>query len=153
MDDSEFDRLAGAMLEQARKRLGDVGQFYPFGAAITQAGQLVLVNYTPPRQQASVHEFLEMIERDLRQGAREGKYVAGGICLLAQAHVPPDRRISDAVCVQLHGAGRESISVFLPYTRQQRQIRLGELFRTPGPPSLFPAADASDAPDGADKAV
>jgi hypothetical protein len=49
--------------------------------------------------------------------------------------------VSESVCVQLHGAGQKSISVFLPYSKQGREIRLGELFRTPGPPSVYPEVE------------
>lgn len=142
MNQKNLDRLAGVMLERAKKRMGEAGQFYPFGIAINGHGEVVEVNYNPPdedregREGRRVQEFLDHVEMRLAAGAKGGEFVAAGICLLGMAHVPPDKRVSEAVCLQLYEPG-ESVNLYLPYESKERKVKYGEMFRTPGRGNLF----------------
>lgn len=134
----DLDRLAGQLIDLAKQRLTELGQFYPFAAVVQADGTLAQLNYNPPGRAPLVARFIEALKESVRNGAREGQFRAAGICFLAQAACPPDKRISDAICLQLHDAGGTSMDYFLPYSRQQDQLTYAEPFRTPNHASLFP---------------
>lgn len=136
MKEKNLDRLAGVMLERAKKRMEEAGKFYPFGVAINGHGEVVEVNYNSPGQGTRVQEILDHVETRLAAGAKGGEFVAAGICLLGMAHVPPDKRVSEAVCLQLYEPG-ESVNLYLPYENKEQKVKYGELFRTPGRGNLF----------------
>ncbi|MCC7351045.1 MAG: hypothetical protein IT446_10785 [Phycisphaerales bacterium] len=136
MSQSILDRLAGTLLTTARKRMDEMGQFYPFGGAVNRNGDVVEVNFNPPAQGRPVQEFIDHVQSRLAAGARGGEFTAAGLCLLGRAHVPPDKRVSDAVCLQLHAPG-ECVNLYLPYDRREKKLEYGELFRTAGRGNWF----------------
>ncbi|MCC6422514.1 MAG: hypothetical protein IT447_03475 [Phycisphaerales bacterium] len=136
MSEQVLDKLAGTLLTTARKRMEDLGQFYPFGGAVNRNGDIVEVNFNPPSQGRPTQEFIDHVQTRLASGARGGEFVAAGLCLLGRAHVPPDKKVSEAICLQLYAPG-QSVNLFLPYERKDKKITYSELFRTPGRGNLF----------------
>lgn len=136
MSEGILDRLAGSLLDVAKGRMKDAGRFYPFGAAVNQNGDVVEVNFNPTGQGRPVQEFIDHVQLRLSAGARGGEFTAAGLCLLGRAHVPPDKRVSEAVCLQLHAPG-ESVNLYLPYERKGEKVEYGEMFRTAGRENFF----------------
>jgi len=92
-----------------------------------------------------VQEFIDHVQSRLAAGAKGGEFVAAGLCLLGRAHVPPDRRVSEAVCLQLHAPG-ESVNLYLPYERKGEKVEYGEMFRTAGRGNWFDSVSSPDTP-------
>lgn len=143
MSASDLDRLAGQLLKIAKDRLAELGQFHPFAAVVQTDGSVAQLAYNPPGRAPVVAAFLDALKDKIRDGARDGQFRAAAVCLLAQAHCPPDKRVSEAVCIQLHDDNGESIGYYAPFTRdKQGSFAWAEPFRTPGPASLFPERDS-----------
>lgn len=134
----ELDQLAGRLIAMAKKRLEELGQFYPFAAVVRSDGSLVQLTYNPPGHSPLVSKFLDALKDKIREGARHGDFNAAGLCFLAKASCPPDKHISDAICLQLHDVHGQVISYFQPYSHGPNGPRYAPAFRTPGPGSLFP---------------
>jgi len=136
MSEGILDRLAGTLLEVAKRRMTELGRFYPFGGAINHNDEVVEVNFNPPGEGRPVQEYIDHLQSRLAAGARGGEFTAAGLCLLGRAHVPPDKRVSETICLQLYAPG-ESVNLYLPYERKEGKVKYGELFRTAGRGNWF----------------
>lgn len=127
----DLDQLLDALLPFAQKCLVERGEFYPFGAVVSQTGELVLQAAHGGDEPPPALEGLETLEGLLRTQAADGEIRAAGLCVAVRTQPPGQTKKIDAIHVGLEHQAGESVSVFLPYEKRWlRKPRFGELYAT-----------------------
>jgi hypothetical protein len=124
---ADLDGLLGAVLPFAEQQLARHGEFFPFGAAISEDGQLALLGAGPalgarPESEAVLH-FLYQGARDPASGYRAAAFAADVIV-----------DGSDAVRVELEHRDGSVLVVLVPYQQDTPQgaITFGQMRASPG---------------------
>jgi hypothetical protein len=134
----DLNSVFGTLLPFAQEMLAKHGEFYPFGATMSSAGQISLTAaYTGEGRPAS-QELLELLVGGFRAQATKHEVRAVGICLDVRTNAPGQTEKTDAICARLRHSDRESIDVFLPYKKDEEgAITYGQLFATQGEQDVF----------------
>src|SRR5947209_15890054 len=109
MSRPDLNELLPVLFEFAQLMLRRAGEFFPFGAAITNDGQIQSVGgYTgdehPPSQ-----EVIDLLVAAFQRDAAAGKLRAAGICLDVRTVPPGSDHKTDAICARLEHADGEAI--------------------------------------------
>lgn len=127
----DLDQLLDALLPFAQKCLVERGEFYPFGASLSRAGDLVLQAAHAGDDPPPALEGLATLEGILRTQAANGEIRAAGLCVAVRTQPLGHTKKIDAIHVGLEHQTGESVSVFLPYEKRWlRKPRFGELYAT-----------------------
>jgi hypothetical protein len=98
----------------ARERLAQAGDFYPFGATVSAAGQLQDAPGYPGGGRPKPHEIYDFLVGLLKAGAGEGRFL--GVALAANVNIPdqfkPAAPDGIRVLVETQGYARY---VYVPY--------------------------------------
>lgn len=135
----ECERLLGAAVPFAMDMLTKAGEFYPFGAAMTPAGEVVMVASTQDEEHPASTAVLERLTADLREAAGAGRYNA--VALAADVRVSsPSSDYRDAIRVALEHRSGYSVYVFVPYRLDAPgQVRTGAPFASERKKEVFPS--------------
>ena len=83
-------------------------------------------------------QLIQLMTRNFRQQAAEGKLRAAGIVYDVLTVPPGKTQKTDAICVGLEHQSGQSVSVFLPYKKGWLgKIQYGELYATPRDAQFF----------------
>ena len=138
MSRENLQEILSALVPFAKQHLEDLGYCPPIAASLDGSGDIDL--HLPPLGTAGdTEEFLELLKRELRDGAGTGRYEATGLCMEVKAQRMGEDAAEDALCVHLEAPG-ESIHYFVPYDRDEDgEVEYGETFFGPADPEVFPA--------------
>jgi hypothetical protein len=137
-DRQDLDTLLDFLLKFAQQTLERYGEFYPFGAVLTndgdvvgQAGQLVETD-RPPSQ-----AIIDLITAGMKAQADDGAIRASGLCYDVKWRMPDDT-ITDAIFVALEHRSGRTVAVAQPYSKGRfRGFRYGDLMAQAGEPQVF----------------
>jgi hypothetical protein len=134
----DLNSLFGTMLPFAQDMLARHGEYYPFGAAMTTAGESSVTLADNGEERADSHELIDLLVGAFRAQAAQNEVRAVGICLDVRTIAPGQTEKTDAICARLRHSDGESIDVFLPYKRDDAgAITYGQLFATRGEQDIF----------------
>jgi hypothetical protein len=103
--------------------------FIPFGASVTQDGQVVLHHAQIDDEHPPSQPVIDILAHGFRKQAKRGQIRAAGLCVDMRITRPGQIKKTDALCVSLEHQCGKAIDVFLPYERDSSgQIRYDELF-------------------------
>ncbi len=130
----EMDALLDALIRFARQTLERYGEFYPFAAAVSPAGDVEMVGGSIGEEHPESQALLARLESGLRQKASTQQIRASRICLDVRL---PEHTPGDAIQVRLEHADAEPVNVFLPYEQSPGGVTYGELFANRGERVIF----------------
>ena len=126
-DQQELDSLLDWLLAFAQQTLRRYGEFYPFGAVLDRAGEIVGQaatiegDHRPPSQ-----PLIDMLHGGMRSLAIAGDIKASGLCFDVRVQ-REGRPKTDAICVQLEHESGLAVACYQPYGK--RGLRRGFEFR------------------------
>jgi len=143
MDDDairqDYDALLEPLLDFALHMLGEHGEFFPAGAAITDTGEVTLVGVESGDEEPEVKEVVDLLVSQLRDLASEGEIRASGIVVGAVVELEDSEQPSDAALVHLEHRDGEPLDVALPYEPHGDHVHPGELIAGTGASRVFDA--------------
>lgn len=141
MNHEDLNQLLNALMTYAQQLLNQQGQFLPFAAAIRAGGEVELIGGQAGGDDTSAQEIRAALLEGLRQGARDGKYRATGLCSDMRVQRGGAGPATDAIGVVLEHSDGTALSVYLPYERQSPgRVQYGDLYSAAAEIRIFPAA-------------
>lgn len=123
----DFDELLNVLLPFAQQQLKQHGGFFPFGATVTSAGE-VICNAVYDNEPAEAEALIELLTEAFRRDAAAGTIRAAALCYDGRTIPPGKSKKTDAICIRMENRDRSS-TVFLPYAKGWfGRISYGELF-------------------------
>lgn len=137
-DRQDLDSVLDFLIQFAQQTLGRYGEFYPFGAVLTNEGEIVgqagkLVETDRPPSQA----VIDLIVDGMRGQATAGSIRASGLCFDVKWRMP-DETITDAIYVSLEHRSGRTVVVVQPYAKRRfLGFKYGELIAQAGEAQVF----------------
>jgi hypothetical protein len=134
----ECQRLLDVLLPFAAQVLSEHGEFFPFGATMSAAGEIeAAAGWTGDDKPPSA-EIIGALEQAFRAGAKEGRYRATGLALDVRVAPPGQSDSCDAIACQLDHHDDYSIVVYYPYTRSESgELEVAPPFAGAGENAIF----------------
>lgn len=135
-------------LEFAQKMLEDSSDFYPFGATLSQQGQLTAAGAHNGLERPQPLELYELLAGAFTSGAQSGEFAA--VALAANVNIPEQYGVpfNDGIRVHLECDGNARF-IYVPYLleksgflKRSTAVVLGEAFAVKVAPTFFAAAPA-----------
>jgi hypothetical protein len=135
----EMDDLLDHLVTFARQMLDKHGEFYPFGATISSAGELHAAAGASDYEHPDSVAVLGVLEAGFREQALRGGGDIRASALCADVVVgPQDGEPTDAIQVAIEHIEAEPVIVRLPYKKRRRRgVDYGELLAEPGTRKVF----------------
>lgn len=139
---TDADRVLNTGISLALDKLVKEGEFYPFGVALTQKGDIAVLTAEESGHRPNSDAFVGALHDALADGARSGSYKAAAIVAdFALEKPPPTGGERDAIRVALESETGEAVTCYLPYTLVSpggtRDVRPGQAFAQRSEPSIF----------------
>jgi hypothetical protein len=134
---AECEKLMNAALPFADQMLREHGEFFPFGGALNESGEIESIAAVDDSDRPASSELLGRLRSALAQAAKSGKYRATAVVYDVRVSRPPDGKLSEAVAVELDHRDDLSLVLFVPYQRVDGQVEFGELFAQQGEGRVF----------------
>lgn len=124
----DFDELLNVLIPFAQQQLQQHGGFFPFGATVTSAGEVVC-NAGYDKESAEAAELIELLTEAFRRDAAAGTIRTAALCYDGRTVPPGKSKKTDAICIRMENREDRSSTVFLPYRKGWfGRISYGELF-------------------------
>lgn len=137
-NEEDLDRLLDFLLGFASQQLGEEGEFFPFAAALTVAGEVEPVTVQLEEELPSSETVVAQLVEALRARVDAGELRASGICVNATVSLEgEDADGTDAALVHLEHVEGDPVDVVLPYELHGDHIHGGELIAAPGETRVF----------------
>ena len=135
----DYNALLEALMPFAENMLKKHGEFFPFGAAVSTAGEVSAhathdLNETPPSE-----EVIASLVQAFQSEARAGKIRATGICY--DGRIVQNGKKVDAVIISLEHVSGSASKTCVPYTKGMfGKYRFGEMIAVFEEPKIFATA-------------
>jgi len=141
----DLEAVLNAALPFAQQMLAKHGEFYPFGAKMTVAGEIIDVGaQLEGDDHPASQPLIDVMTQAFRADASAGKIRAVGICYDVRAIPPGQTEKTDAICVGLEHSAGDCVSVFVPYKKGWLgKIKYGQLFASQRDPQIFTSGGAA----------
>jgi hypothetical protein len=133
------ETLLQATLPFAHQCLQRYGEFYPFGAVMTAAGEVVLVGGTADSDMPLSADVIERLRDGFIQGATRGEYAATALVYDSRLKLAPDASKSDAITICLDHCDDYSVVIYYPYHLDNGQLTLDDCIQQHGAFAIFPS--------------
>ncbi len=133
----ECETLMNAMFPFAEQMLGDHGEFFPYGGAMTSGGDIVSVAGYEGTERPPSLDVIRVIKRAFVKGAREARFRATALVYDVRIVRPESGEKSDAVACSLNHRDNYSVVVFVPYRLEDGQPIFGDVFSEEGEADIF----------------
>lgn len=128
----DLDGLLNSALPFAQQMLDERGEFFPYGVALSAAGEARMVAGDPGQGE---HPRSQDVLRTIVEGLRRERDNLRAVALVADVRMAD----SDAVRVELEHSEGPTMAVLLPYTKKRlrRTVEFGNLAATAAAPSVW----------------
>jgi hypothetical protein len=134
----DLDNLLSACIPFAQQMLAKHGTFFPFGATMSQTGEISLAAGYDDKPGIEAQEIADLTLDGFRAGSRTGDYKAVALCVDVRVDAPDGSGKTDAIRVTLEENGGEAVNVFMPYRKRMlRGITYGEIFGSVAAHNVF----------------
>ena len=134
---AEAEELVNAVLPRAEGMLIAHGQFFPFGGALTLAGEITELSVGEAHRDSSVETVVEALKDSLRGGAHA--FRATALVFPVEAQLPGRDSASDAVAIALDHRADFSVVLIVPYVLLEGAVQFGEAVAQQGDYDIFSA--------------
>jgi hypothetical protein len=136
----DLEALFETLLPFTKKLLSEHGEFNPWAATMSSAGEIQWVAADTGEEFPQARAVIDVLTEALQKQSIQGGLRALGICYDVRV-VPPGRSDkSDAVCCSLEHISGEALDVFVPYTKATDGIHYAEIFSIGRGPKFFSPA-------------
>jgi hypothetical protein len=134
----ECEELLGELMPFAEQCLTRYHEFFPFGAAVSQSGETIMLGAAEEDEQPESEELIALLNEGFREGVQSGEYRATGLVFDALT-TPPDKNTKqDTVICALDHQDNYSVKVCFPYHFDaDDQLVIEEPFAVEGDYSVF----------------
>jgi hypothetical protein len=127
----DFQSLVDSLLPFAQSLLSKHGDFHPFGAVMDTDGSIQWIAADTGEEFPPAQTLIDTMTRLIQEKAALNEIRAATIGFDALTIPPGMEKKVDAIGLSLENQLGESISVFLPYEKQDHgEIQYGEMFVT-----------------------
>ncbi|MBT7442366.1 MAG: hypothetical protein HN790_00150 [Methylococcales bacterium] len=133
----ETQELMNAVLPMAEKMLTGQGYFYPYGGAMTPAGDIIDIVSHIETDKPSASDMIAVLQDKLVGSAVNKDFKATALVYDSMIAASNNSEKSDAIAINLDHELGYSVVVFVPYTVEEGKVSLGELTIQAGDKSVF----------------
>ena len=134
----ECQRLLDVLLPFAAQVLSEHGEFFPFGATMSAAGEIEGAAGWTGEEAPPTEEIIAALEQGFRAGAKEGRFRATGLAFDAEVSPPGQSESCDAIACKIDHRDDYSIIVYFPYTRSESgELEVAPPFAGGGENAIF----------------
>ena len=127
----DLDKLLNATLPFGTQMLEKHGEFFPYGATMTSAGEITAEAAYDGTEQPPSQALIDLMTKAFRQKATAGQIRAACICFDVRTIPPGQTEKTDAICASIEHQSGQFISVYLPYKKGLLgKIQFGQIFAT-----------------------
>lgn len=137
--DTDIQTMINKLLPIAEELLIDHGEFFPFGGAMKDGGEVVtlsgidgLNNDQPPAA-----EVINMLDLNLRIGVENDQYHATAVVVNVNVVPPGKTESTKAIAVTLDHREGFAMTLVFPYILRDGVVELGDLFAKSSDRKLF----------------
>jgi hypothetical protein len=113
---AECEELLNAVMPFAEQCLSNYREFFPFGATMSQSGEIALAAATDgEEEQPPSEELIELLTEGFREGARNREYRATGLVYDALTVPPGKNAKQDTIICAFDHQDNYSIKICFPY--------------------------------------
>jgi len=134
---SDCEALLESAATFAEQLLAKYGEFYPFGYAMKNSGEIVSIAAYEGNERPPSADLVEMLKHAFRERARTGEYRATALTYDVRIASPDAAETSDAIAVALDHHDNYSVVVVMPYRLDEGEPVLGEAFAQRGAADIF----------------
>jgi hypothetical protein len=135
----DLNQLLNVLIPFAQQTLGHQGGFLPFAAALSTEGKVEVIAGHPGSEETTAQEIHDVLLEGLKQGARDGKYRATGLCYEVRVRRGDADPGTDAIALALEHSDGTALDLYVPYEKKSAsEINYGDLFGTAGQGRVFP---------------
>jgi len=132
----DFNALLDALMPFAEEMLKKNGEFFPFGAAVSTAGEVSGHATYDGNETPSSEDVIAGLVQAFQQDARAGKIRATGICY--DGRIVQDGKKVDAVIIGLEHVSGCASKTCVPYSKGMfGKYRFGDLIASFDEPKIF----------------
>jgi hypothetical protein len=136
---AECENLMNTALPFAEQMLQKHGEFFPYGAALKENGEIASVAGYDGRELPPSNDIIRLLKEAFVKGAKSGEYRATALVYDVKITLPSSEQKSDAIAVSLNHRENYSVVVYFPYQLNQGQLTFGEVFAQKGEADVFPS--------------
>lgn len=136
---AECENLMNTALPFAEQMLQKHGEFFPYGAALKENGEIASVAGYDGRELPPSSDIIRLLKQGFAKGAKSGEYKATALVYDVKVTLPSSGKKSDAIAVSLNHRENYSVVVFFPYQLNKDQLTFGEVFAQKGEAEVFPS--------------
>lgn len=136
---AECENLMNTALPFAEQMLQKHGEFFPYGAALKENGEIASVAGNDGREVPPSSDIIRLLKQGFTKGAKSGEYKATALVYDVKVTLPSSGKKSDAIAVSLNHRENYSVVVFFPYQLNKGQLTFGEVFAQKGEAEVFPS--------------
>lgn len=133
----EAEQIMQAMLPLAKQMLEKYGEFLPYGAGMTAAGEVVSIAGDIGQEKPSSQDMINFLKNSFRDSVRSKEYKATGIFFDVRVTVPGSNEKTDAIAIALDHKDSYSVVVYVHYKVVSGKVQLGQVFATAGASDIF----------------
>ena len=134
----DVEDLMNDLLPIAEDKLSEQGEFFPFGGAIENNGNVVHLGVAKDARPASSKEFVKAVQQELQNAAKNGKYIAVAIVQHVKVTAPNSEEKIDAIQIRLDHEQNYSVEVFFPFEiTEDNKLMIGEAFARDGKALIY----------------
>jgi hypothetical protein len=136
----DYDKLVGALLPFAVQMIRKRGEFFPFGATITSAGELVLAAGGDGSERPASSVVIDTLVAGMCRAAGRGEIRAAAVCANVTLRQPGGSGKADAIHIALESSDSDASDMFVVY--EKKLFRGWDFFEPesrPGTPRVFNA--------------
>lgn len=134
---TEAEELVNAVLPHAEGMLAAHGEFFPFGGALTLAGELAELSVGEEHRNSPVELVVDELKSRLRGGAGTNTYRATALVFPIRAQLPDSDDETEAVAIELDHQANFSVVLIIPYVLADGAVKFGEAVAQQGAHEIF----------------
>jgi len=135
---AESETLLNAALPFAEQMLQKHGEFFPYGSALKNNGEIASIAGYDGREQPPSSDVIRLLKQGFVQGAKSNNYKATALVYDVKVNLPSSDKKSDAIAVSLNHRENYSVIVFFPYQLKNGKLTFSEVFAQKGEADIFP---------------
>jgi hypothetical protein len=136
---ADCEALVNGALPFAEQMLNSHGEFYPFGAAMRDDGELVAIAGYDGQERPASTDVIRMLKAAFVAGAKDGQYKATALVYDVRVVLPSTAESSDAIAVSLNHRADYSLIVLFPYKIEGGKPVISEAIAQKGEADIFPS--------------
>ncbi len=148
--ETDVQTMLNKLLPIAEDLLLDHGEFFPFGGAMKEGGEVVTISGIDGlnNDQPPASEVIEMLDINLRIGAENDQYYATAVVSNVNVVPPGQSEQTRAIAIMMDHRDGLSMTLVFPYVVKETEVELGQLFAKANERKIFDRLPAPAKPSG-----